>query len=377
MTGKSIKLFRVIGIQVSLDHSWFIVFALVAWSLAQGYFPYLRPHLRVTSYWFMGLVSSLLLFLSVLFHELCHSYIANRHGVDIKEITLFIFGGVAQLTREPDKPDVEFKIAIAGPLSSFFLAGVFWVSTRIIEGLSPSSLFIDIFGYTMLINMVLAIFNLIPGFPLDGGRVLRAIWWWKTNSIQRATHVATNAGKAFSTILIIFGIYQIINLNFVGGMWAILIGMFLRQAAESSYQQVLIKKALLGVRVDDIMTRNLVTIDGDLTLSRALEEYFFHHPYVSYPVVSDGKVIGLIALENIRGIPKEEWETKRVSEVAKGIDELSTLNPSDTAIGALERMITHDTGRLLVLDKGSLAGMVTRRDIMKLLEARKSLEGVA
>lgn len=372
---QDIKLLRIIGIQISIDYSWFIIFALVAWSLAQGYFPYFRPGLTIGSYWFMGLLSSLLLFISVLLHELSHSYAAKRLGIEIKEITLFIFGGVAQLSREPEKAGVELKIAIAGPMASIALAIIFSGLARGLSTLDPSSIFIDIFRYTYIINIVLAVFNLIPGFPLDGGRVLRAIWWWKTKDFERATHVASNAGKAVSSLLIFFGIIQILRLNIIGGVWAILIGMFLRQAAEGSYQQVVIKKILWGIRVKEIMTKDPIVVDSETPISRVVEEYFFRHPYVSYPVVKGGRVIGLLTLQDIRMIPREEWGRLRAGEVVKGLEEDTCLHPDDRASEALEKMMNLGRGRLLVVEGGRLVGIVTRRDIMKLLEVRRTFGG--
>ncbi len=372
---QDIKLFKVIGIQISIDYSWFIIFALVAWSLAQGYFPYFRPGLTVGSYWFMGFLSSLLLFASVVVHELCHSYVAKRMGVDIKEITLFIFGGVAQLSREPDRAEEELKIAIAGPAASIALAVFFFLLTKAVATLHPSSIFIDIFRYTFIINIVLAVFNLIPGFPLDGGRILRAIWWWKTADLERATQVASNAGKAFSTFLIFLGILQILRLNIIGGVWAILIGMFLRQAAESSYQQLVVKRILWGIRVRDIMTRDPVAVDSTMPLERVVEEYFFHHPYVSYPVLEGGKVIGLLTLQDIRRVPKEEWGRLTAGEVVERLDEDLFLHPDDRVSEALEKMINLGRGRLVVVEGERLTGIVTRRDIMKLLEVRRIVGG--
>ncbi len=372
---QDIKLFKVIGIQISIDYSWFIIFALVAWSLAQGYFPYFRPGLTVGSYWFMGFLSSLLLFASVVVHELCHSYVAKRMGVDIKEITLFIFGGVAQLSREPDRAEEELKIAIAGPAASIALAVFFFLLTKAVATLHPTSIFIDIFRYTFIINIVLAVFNLIPGFPLDGGRILRAIWWWKTADLERATQVASNAGKAFSTFLIFLGILQILRLNIIGGVWAILIGMFLRQAAESSYQQLVVKRILWGIKVRDIMTRDPVAVDSTMPLERVVEEYFFHHPYVSYPVLEGGKVIGLLTLQDIRRVPKEEWGRLTAGEVVERLDEDLFLHPDDRVSEALEKMINLGRGRLVVVEGERLTGIVTRRDIMKLLEVRRIVGG--
>ena len=257
---KGFKLFKVIGIQISLDYTWFIIFALVAWTLSQGYFPSVVPGLAMWIYIAMGVVSSLLLFASILLHELSHSYVANRLGMDIRGITLFIFGGIAELSREPDDPRMELKIAIAGPIASGVLAILFWL---IKEGLTAMALFplvASVCSYLVIINIVVVIFNMIPGFPLDGGRVLRAIWWMKSGDLQRATMVAGRVGKGFALFLIFFGILQTFTGNIIGGLWMVFIGIFLQQAAESGYREVLIRNSLSGIRVGDVMTREVVTV---------------------------------------------------------------------------------------------------------------------
>lgn len=239
---RGIKLFKILGIQISLDYTWFIVFSLVSWSLAQGYFPITVPGLGLLTYIFIGSISAFLLFVCVLIHEVSHSYTSNKLGLDIKEITLFVFGGVAQLTKEPDDPITELKIAVAGPSASIVLAAIFWFLTKLGEAFAMYPVLIAVFEYLAMINIILVVFNMIPGFPLDGGRVLRAIWWKKTGDIKRATHIASWIGKGFAIILIFFGFIQIFSGKFINGLWMIFIGMFLKQAADNSYRQLLIKR---------------------------------------------------------------------------------------------------------------------------------------
>lgn len=371
--GRGVKLFRILGIRISLDYTWFIVFGLVAWSLAQGYFPITIPGLTTFTYILVGIISAALLFACVLIHELSHSYTSNKLGLDVKEITLFIFGGVAQLTKEPEDPITELKIAVAGPAASIALAATFWFLMHLAEAISAYPVLSAVFGYLAMINMVLVVFNLIPGFPLDGGRILRALWWKKTGDLQKATQVASQVGKGFAMLLIGFGFLQIFMGNFVGGLWMIFIGMFLQQAAGSSYQQLLVKKTLETIKVGDAMTRNVVTITEDSTLSTVIEKYFFGYHFVGFPASSNGRITGMLTLNNVRLVPKEHWDTTLVRDVMGNISPDAILRPEDNAMDALSRMISLDIGRVLVMDKGKLVGIITRRDIMKLMEFKADL----
>ncbi len=371
--GRGIKLLRILGIQISLDYTWFIVFGLVAWTLAQGYFPIAIPGLGIFTYIIVGIISALLLFACVLIHELSHSYTSNKLGLPIKEITLFIFGGVAQLTKEPDNPSTELKIAIAGPIASVALAILFYFLTYLANALAVYPIFPAIFEYLAIINIVLVIFNMIPGFPLDGGRILRAIWWKKTGDVQRATQVSSQVGKGFAILLILFGFMQIFLGNFIGGLWMIFIGMFLQQAAESSYRQLLTKRTLERINVRDAMTRNVVTLAEDSTLSTVVEKYFFGYHFVGFPVVSDGDVVGMITLNDVRVVPKEEWGATLARDAMHKISPNAILHPDDNAMDAISRMIALDIGRVIVMDDGKLVGIITRRDIMKLMEFKEDL----
>lgn len=371
--GRGIKLFKVLGIQISIDYTWFIVFVFFAWTLAYGYFPYMNPGLTRNEYIFMGFFASLALFACVLIHEISHSYTSNTLGLEIKEITLFIFGGVAKLSREPDDAVDELKIAIAGPVASGVLAVVFWGATKVVDA-SVYPVVSAILAYLALINLVLLIFNMIPGFPLDGGRVLRALWWWKTGDVTRATKVTSQIGKGFAIFLILTGFLRIFTGNFIGGLWSILIGVFLQQAAESGYRQLMMKKALEGVKVRDLMSPGVVTISPDLSLSVAVEDYFFKNHFVSFPVVSGGRVVGLLTLNSVRSVDKEEWPTTVVNDVMHPLESDDILSPDDDAEEVLSKMSEENLGRFPVIDGGHLVGIISRKDIMKVLEFKSELE---
>ena len=283
---KGIKLFKVLGIQVSLDYTWFIVLVLFSWSLAYGYFPMKNPGFGTGTYLAMGIISALMLFACVLVHELSHSYTANRLGMDIHEITLFIFGGVARLTKEPEDGATELKIAIAGPVASLVLAALFYGASRAIDP-ETYPLLKSVLSYLAFINFMLLAFNMIPGFPLDGGRVFRAIWWMKTGDIDRATKIASSIGKGFAVFLIAMGLIQIFMGNFVGGLWFVFIGVFVQQAAEGGYQQIVIKKALEGLKVKDLMSKPVITVEGSMSISEAVEEFFFKFHHAAFPVMTE------------------------------------------------------------------------------------------
>lgn len=374
---KGVKLFRVLGIQVSLDYTWFIVLALFSWSLAYGYFPIKNPGLATGTYLVMGVVSAILLFACVLAHELSHSYTANRLGMDIHEITLFIFGGVARLTKEPEDGATELKIAIAGPAMSLALAAIFYGASSAI-GAESYPLLKSVLGYLAFINLMLLAFNMIPGLPLDGGRVLRAVWWMKTGDNNKATRVASAVGKGFAAFLIVMGFIQIFMGNFIGGLWFVFIGFFVQQAAEGGYQQVVIKNALGGLKVKDLMSAPVITVDGSMSINDAVEEFFFKFHHAAFPVVTNGRLEGLLTLTNIRGVKKEEWPSTPVREAAHTLEPEDTLSPEDNAMDALDKMMSgqgDNLGRFPVVSGGKLVGILSRRDILRRLEFKKAAGG--
>ncbi len=370
---KGIRLFKIFGIQISLDYTWFIVFVLFAWSLAFGYFPFHYPGLGRPTYLSMGFISSLLLFTCVLIHEISHSWVANRLGLDIHGITLFIFGGVAELTKEPDSPSMELKIAIAGPAASAALAVFFYlISKAIPTGAYPVAY--AVISYLAMINAVLLVFNMIPGFPLDGGRVLRALWWMKTGDLQGATRAASRAGKGFAMFLIISGLLQIAIGNFTGGLWSVFIGFFLQSAAERGYQELIIKRALEGVRVRDVMSTNVITLDEGITIADAVENYFFARHHTAFPATSGKRVTGILSLRHVRELNKDAWGTTPVKNLMARLGPEDILAPEENALVALTRLSASAAGRCPVLDAaGELKGIVSKSDILRALELKTEL----
>ena len=372
-TFKGVQVFKIIGIDIKINYTWFIIFGLVTWSLASGYYPNKIPGMNVSVYWLMGIFSSVLLFTSVLAHELSHSFVAKKHGLNIKSITLFIFGGVAQIEQEPKDAKTEFKIAIAGPACSFFLSFLFGYMKLVGMRIGMSLPLLVVFGYLSFINGMLGIFNLVPGFPLDGGRVLRSFWWHKTGDLRRATQIASNAGKVVATILIILGFINVFGGDLIGGIWLIFIGMFLQQASEAGYQQVLIRKALGGIKVEEVMTKHVITVDENTIISDLIEKYFFIYRFASFPVVSGRKLIGIISLHDIKELPRENWFTTRVGDVMEKITEDTVVHPHDDATSVLNKMVQIGKGRMPVVLAGHLIGIISRKDIMSILRIRADL----
>jgi Zn-dependent protease len=370
---RGFTLFQIHGIIIAVDYSWFIIFGLVAWSLALGYFPQTYPDLPPALAWGMGLLSALLLFGSVLLHELSHSYVAIRHGIPVERITLFLFGGMAQITKEAGTPKSEFLITIAGPICSFLLALLFWILKRGVQQIDPERLFVMMFGYLTTINAVLAIFNLIPGFPLDGGRMLRAYLWHRHGDIERATYTASRVGLGVAFALIFLGFIQVFGGNLIGGLWLIFIGLFLQQAAEVGYGQMVGQQALAGLKAKEFMTTTVVTVSPEMTLEQAIEEYFFHHAYICYPVTSQGELRGMLTLDHVTGVPRDTWKNRTAQEVMTEATAANTVSPETPITEVLTKMGSDGTSRMPVVEGKRLVGIITRRDVMKLLQIRVGL----
>ncbi len=365
----SVRIASVMGIPIRVHFSWLIIFGLITWSLSTYYFPKAAPELPGLSYWISGVLAAILLFLSVALHELSHSFVAIRNGMSIAGITLFIFGGVAQIKGEPPDPKIEFKMAVAGPFLSFALAIFFYVLFEAATGQVLKALF----HYLAHLNLILGLFNLIPGFPMDGGRVLRAYLWKKKGDFFYATRTASVFGRRIATIFIIFGIFSIFT-GFTGGIWLMLIGWFLHSAAQSSYVQAGLQEALTGVKVREIISRQIVTITPGLAIESAVNEYFLKYGYGGFPVVEAGRFLGILTLKEIRDIPKEKWREATVSGVYVRRDKRWEVSGDDSAWHALEVMINEDKGRLAVVERENLAGLITRNGIAKYVQMISELE---
>jgi len=371
---RSIHLITILGIPIEINYTWFIVFFLVTWTLAKGYFPVALPNAPTVVYWAVSIIAALLLFATLLAHELSHSAVAIRNNLPIKGITLFVFGGVAHLSKEPQTPAVEFRMAAAGPLCSFGLSFIFFVLTQLFYNLRFPMPVIVVADYLSMINLLVGVFNLIPGFPLDGGRILRAAIWSISNDLRRATQIATSIGRLFAYFLMGMGFLSFFSGAILSGMWLIFIGFFLQEAASTSYQQVVMKRSLTGVSVQNIMSRNVVTVPEDLTLASLVDDYFFKLRFTSFPVMSgEGDVKGLITIHAVKDVPRNSWGSTRISEVMLPISRSLLVSPYTDVFEALTQMASNGVGRLLVTTDSKLLGIISQRDIMRLFEVKADL----
>jgi len=362
---------KIFGIDIKIDSSWLIIFALVIWTLAGTYFPEQYPHWPTWLHWTVGVITSILFFGSVLGHELAHSLVAIGQGEEVHSITLFIFGGVARITEEPDEPLKELLMAIVGPLFSLAIGmafGVLWFLTRgLFQPLSALA------RYLAMINVTLALFNLIPGFPLDGGRVLRALIWGLSGNLKLATRLATWAGQGIAFLFMLVGTWQIFGGRWLDGLWIIFIGWFLHSAATSGYRQVLVRETLEGVRAGDLMTADFVTVSGDLTLQQLVDEYVLRLREHSFPVADGGLLRGIICLHDVKTVPRERWPSTRVSEVMTPWAELETVSPGDDGSAVLARLNARDIRQLPVVEGERLIGLLRRSDVLRYLQVRTAL----
>lgn len=365
------RLGRVFGIEINIDSSWLIIFVLVTWTLAGQYFPTQNPNWSLLLNWFLGIVASLLFFASVLAHELSHSLVAIHQGEKVRNITLFIFGGVAQIGEEPDKPLKEFLIAFVGPLTSIaigIISGITWWFTREI---SPP--IASIFRYLGIINIALAFFNLIPGFPLDGGRVLRAIIWGFTKDVKLATKVASFSGKLVAFLLIFWGIKMIFSGLTLNGIWMIFIGWFLYNAATSSYRHLLVKDALREVKVEDLMITNFDTVVPGLSIQKLVDDYILHHQDRGFLVVEGGLVQGIVCLHDVKKVPRERWSNTTISEIMIPKNQLEKVSPGDDASVALSKLSAKNIHQIPVVQENRVRGILRRNDILNYLQFHADL----
>jgi Zn-dependent protease len=359
---------RIFGIPLRIHISWFLVFALVVWSLARYYFPVVLAQSPPWEYWVLGVVAALLLFASVLVHELGHCLVALRYRIPIAQITLFIFGGMAQIRREAPTPKAEFLIAIAGPIVSVGVGLGFWLLAAV-PGSPPELTAVS--EHLRNINLVLAIFNLVPGYPLDGGRVLRAgLWAWSKN-FHKATRQAARTGQGFAVLLMLFGAWDLVAGLAIGGVWFLLIGAFLYTAAHNTHRQVAFQESLMGLRVGDVMTPEVVVLEAGMTLDEAVDNYFLRFGYGGFPVVDNGRLVGMLSLKELKEIPRYRWGSLTVGEVMAPYSLQAETHPDEPITAAMERMIHDDRSRLVVRDGDRVLGLVTRSGIARFLDLRQ------
>jgi Zn-dependent protease/predicted transcriptional regulator len=375
MFGKRFTLFKMFGFAVRIDLSWLIILVLIVWSLAGGVFPQLYEGLHWGTYLTMGLVAALGFFASIVVHELCHSLVAKRYGLPMKGITLFLFGGVAEMSEEPPSAKSEFTMAAAGPAASIVVALVFLGAAAVGRSAGWPETVTGVLRWIGFINGVLVVFNLIPGFPLDGGRMLRAALWHRKGDLRRATQTASRVGSGFGAVLIALGVVNLLLLNPIGGLWWILIGMFIRGAAKMGYQQVLVRQALQGEPVRRFMNRDPVTVPTSISVEELVNDFVYEHQFKMFPVVENGHLEGCVTLRQIKEVPRDRWAQRTVRDVASPCSDENTIAPDDDAIQAFTRMNQHQVSRLMVVEDGRLQGILSLKDMLGFLSLKLDLEG--
>ncbi len=367
-----LRLGRIAGFPIAIDRSWVILLVLVVLGV-QSAFATTYKSLSPVATWTMGLVAALFLFASVLAHELMHSVVARWYGIEIKGITLYIFGGVALFGSEPKRPRAEFNITIAGPLTSFALGILFLaISTLGSRNHWPISV-VAVASYLGYINIVLGVFNLVPGFPLDGGRVLRSVLWALTGNYVKSTKFASALGQGIGILMIAYGVLRMLILGDFGALWISLIGWFLMSAAKQSRLQVVLKEALSEVEVEHIMTTEVHTVAPNVTVEDFFQNFLMHQNSTSYPVAENGNIIGIAGLDEVRAIPRNSWNYTTVRQIALPIESVSTLRKNDDAWDAFMKLSSEPTNRLWVVEDNRLEGTFGLDSIQRFVRAKPEL----
>jgi Zn-dependent protease/CBS domain-containing protein len=373
MFGTSWRLGRIAGIEVRIDSSWTVIALLITYSLYLR-FSFLYPNLSTAGAAGIGILAAVLFFACVLAHEMAHALVSQARGIRVQDITLFLFGGATRARVESRGPGDEFVIALVGPLTSALLAGLFW-GIEILARDTLSRPLAGAFGYLAWVNLLLAGFNLVPGFPLDGGRLLRSAIWKSTGSIERATRVASLAGQAVGWLLVIGGVAFLLTGNLAGGIWFAFIGWFLVQGARASYQELQLRHLLRGVEAHDVMARDLLRIPPDLSLQDAVDRYFMRYDHGAFPVEEGGRTVGLLTLRGVRRVPREQWPTRRVRDQMVSLGDQLMVPPDarmDQVMGKLE---DGDANRVLVVDDGEVVGIITSSDLTRWLQRWRAAAG--
>jgi Zn-dependent protease len=370
MNRHTIPLGKILGIPIGLDYSWFVIFALLTWMLARSYYPAEFKDWPQMLYWFMGAVTAIMLFVSVLLHELGHSVIAMRYKIPVRSITLFLFGGVAQIGSEPPSAISEFLIAIAGPLVSLTLAVFFYAVGLLVAGMEP---LLGLAKYLAYINMALVLFNLIPGYPLDGGRVFRAVVWAITGNMRRATLYAANTGRFFAFILIFVGVWKMFSGDFGGGLWIAFIGWFLDNAASNQVQQVMFQGMLAGHKVSQAMSTHCATVSADLTLQELVDTHILGSGQRCFLVNRGNSTVGMMTLHRIKEVPRPEWATTSAAQVMLPLDQLKRIEPDGDLSAAVEKMDRDGVNQLPVTRDLHVVGMLSREDVITFIRTLQEL----
>ena len=367
-----VRFFSLFGFDVYVDASWLLLAVLIAWNLAVGVFPSIDPGLTSAAYWSMAVVATVGLLSSIVFHEMSHAAVAQVFGMPIRGITLFIFGGVAEMHSEPTSALSEFLMALAGPVASAVLGLLFFLLFGFVASSQGPAAVAGVLWYLSCLNWTLAAFNLVPAFPLDGGRMLRAaLWGWRKDLIW-ATSIAAGAGNIFGILLIVLGLIEVLRGDFVGGVWLSLIGLFLRGAASATYEQTLARQILAGHPVSRFMNRRPITVSPELSVRELVEDYVYRYHHKVLPVVRDGRLLGCVTTAQVG---EDQWGRRTVAEIMEPCSEENTISPETDALEAMTKMQRTGRSPLLVVDRGQLVGMLSLRDLFGYLTLKLQFEG--
>lgn len=375
-----IKIGRVFGIDIVINPTWLLIFALVGVSFGDT--------LRNTSWdgelfpggalpWVVGLLCTLVFFACLLLHEIAHSYVAKRNGIPIGRITLFIFGGVAEMTRDVDSPGLEFRMAIAGPLVTFILAGIFYGFYRLASNVGASVVLIAPLFYLAWLNLFIGFFNLLPGFPMDGGRVLRSAIWKLTGNLRLSTRIASLAGQFFGLAMMGVGFYLFISSELleIGALWLVFIGLFLLYLARASYKQTLIRLTTRDTRVSEIMYTDIPQVESGTPLTALQSNYFGRYSVSTLPVVEDGKLVGLVSREDLERVSPAEWDLLNAGRIARPVTEADTVGPDTPLEHAMIPLIKNVQKALIVVSDGEFVGILTRESLQRFVDMRMRSQG--
>ncbi|MGZ3773990.1 MAG: M50 family metallopeptidase [Pseudobdellovibrionaceae bacterium] len=373
MFGKQMKLMTLAGFEVKIDTSWIFLAFLIIWSLSTGYFPLEVENLRPSTYWIMGTIGALGLFVSLILHEFSHSLVARKMGLPIRGITLFIFGGVAELTAEPEKAKTEFWMAIAGPLTSVALGIIFYIFTKQGQASNWSEATLVVLRYLWRLNFTLAAFNMLPGFPLDGGRVFRSLLWAWKKDLRWATHWAVRTGSFIGTLMILLGFFGFMSGDFIIGIWWVILALFLKTAAKTSELQMDVRQHFKGEPVRRYVNSHPITIGPHVTLNEAIDNYFYKFHHRNFPVVENGHLLGIVNIHDLKKASSEEWRRLMIQDVYTKTSSANTIRPEMDTFEVLQKMNNEGKTLLLVSDD-RFVGIITIKDLLSYLSMKLNFE---
>ncbi len=359
-----VRVGKIYGIPLTFDFSWFVILFFLTWILSESYFPKEYKGWETAWYWIIGGTTSVLFFLSVLLHEIGHSIVAKKFNYNVRQIKLFVFGGISEISQEPKKASEEFLISVAGPVVTFVLAGIFYV----LSYFSKSDVYLyALFHYLMVINLILGFFNLIPGFPLDGGRIFRAIVWGIKKDFKQATFISASVGRVFGFIFIAIGFLEIMAGLWVDGLWIAFVGWFLESAAFAQIQRQEITKLLAGHKVEDALSKAYGLVPASATIAEFIENQILMRHRRFFIVEKQGVNVGLVTIHDVQKVPKEKWETTTIEEIMKPIHEVKTVSVDLPLVEALKQMDEQGVNQLPVVENGEIVGVLTRESLISLL----------